>query len=171
MAILSRLVFGAPSDASCTGVFAWVTVLGSCDSGRVAGVSEGVVSGGVTSSGFFVAAADAAGVDVFFFWPAFAAASAPACLIAIDMGDSFLLTLPSFFLSFSGSLIEICLVSDAVLACEDPPALCAFARSAAAACASAEVELTGTSPNISITASSSSSSSPYSFHSSICSRS
>lgn len=80
----------------------------------------------------------------------------------------------SFFLSLFGSLIEICLVSDAVLACEDPPAACcacAFARSAAAACASAEVELTGTSPKMSIMASSSSSSSPYSFHSSICSRS
>lgn len=157
-------------------------------SGSAASVSSftGVVAeAGIAGGGIAVFATEASDIcagsasdvvagigGVVFFCPALAAASTPACLIAIDKGESFLswadaVASLSFLFWSVGSLIDMCLVSLAVR----PAPVCADLRASAAAWASAAVADMGTSPKMSIWSSICSSSSPYSFHSSTCSRS
>ena len=106
-AIFSTLVRWAPSEESWAGVLPAVASVDFMDGSDAASESFGSVAGVVVSvrsgvSSVVESAAAAVGVLLkLFFSPAFAAASAPACLIAIVNGES----VPVLdFLSFSVEL-------------------------------------------------------------------
>jgi len=129
------VVFVAPSADSCPGVLAPVfSAAGSATTDDSSVLGAGVAGAGTffsVASPVLLAVAFIASSALVFFCPAFAAASAPACLIAMLSGVSFfsleLLSLSSGFasdldLEFSGSEMEMCRVSEAVRAEDDEAA-------------------------------------------------